>query len=68
MGWVSNWIAGFTRFNTRRMARRFIAATDLPEAIETIRALRKQKLAFTIDLLGERLLSEPEAEIIRDCI
>src|SRR5437867_13345702 len=44
------------------MAHRFIAATDLPQAIEAIDRLRRQRLAFTIDLLGEAVLSEVEAE------
>jgi RHH-type proline utilization regulon transcriptional repressor/proline dehydrogenase/delta 1-pyrroline-5-carboxylate dehydrogenase len=61
-GWLGEKIAAFTRENTRRMARRFIAATDLPEAMQALQTLRKRSLAFTIDLLGEAVLSETEAE------
>src|SRR2546426_2755644 len=50
-GWLGRQLADFARSNTRRMARRFIAATDLPEAIAAVPALRARKLAFTIDLL-----------------
>ena len=32
------------------------------EALATVRALRRQRLAFTADLLGEAVISEPEAE------
>ena len=47
---------------TRRMARRFIAATTLPEAVTAVEQLRQRDLAFTVDLLGEAVLSESEAE------
>jgi len=55
-------IAKAAQFNTRRMARKFIAATNLDEAIATILAQRRNRLAFTIDLLGEAVVSESEAE------
>lgn len=61
-GWLADTLATLTRYSTRRMARRFIAATDLPEAVKSIQSLRKQGLAFTIDLLGEAVLSEAEAQ------
>ncbi|HET6251409.1 MAG TPA: L-glutamate gamma-semialdehyde dehydrogenase [Tepidisphaeraceae bacterium] len=60
-GWAGDAFAGVTRFSSRRMARRFIAAGNLPEAIKAISALRKRSLAFTIDLLGEAVVSETEA-------
>jgi RHH-type proline utilization regulon transcriptional repressor/proline dehydrogenase/delta 1-pyrroline-5-carboxylate dehydrogenase len=60
-GWLAGPMAGFTRYSARRMARQFIAATDLPEAIQTIEKLRARGLGFTIDLLGEAVLSAPEA-------
>lgn len=61
-GWVGARVAQLTRYNARRMAWRFIAATDLPQAIRCIQKLRKRGLGFTIDLLGEAVLSEAEAE------
>src|SRR5437867_1029380 len=60
-GWLVSRAAALTRSNTRRMARRFIAATDLPEAIRAVRSMRVLNLAFTIDLLGEAVLSASEA-------
>ena len=44
------------------MARRFIAASDLPGAIKAVQTLRSKNLGFTIDLLGEAVLSAVEAE------
>jgi RHH-type proline utilization regulon transcriptional repressor/proline dehydrogenase/delta 1-pyrroline-5-carboxylate dehydrogenase len=61
-GFLGRRVAELARSNTRRMARRFIAATDLPEAIAAIQRLRARSLAFTIDLLGEAVLSAAEAE------
>ncbi|HEX8913533.1 MAG TPA: proline dehydrogenase family protein, partial [Humisphaera sp.] len=61
-GWLGGITADVARLGAERMARRFIAATDLPEAIEAVQALRSRHLAFTIDLLGEAVLSGVEAE------
>src|SRR5687768_5730473 len=61
-GWLGRRVAGMTLSNTRRMARRFIAATDLAEAVDAVKNLRARDLAFTIDLLGEAVLSATEAE------
>lgn len=47
--------------NSKRMARRFIAGSNVPEAIAAIQKLRKRSLAFTIDLLGEATITEEEA-------
>ena len=55
-------LAKLTRANARRMALRFIAASDLPGAIAAVEELRRRKLAFTIDLLGEAVLSAAEAD------
>ena len=54
-------LAGMTLRNTRRMARRFIAASDGAEAVATARGLRARRMTFTIDLLGEAVLSASEA-------
>jgi RHH-type proline utilization regulon transcriptional repressor/proline dehydrogenase/delta 1-pyrroline-5-carboxylate dehydrogenase len=61
-GLLGRGLARLAKSNARRMARRFIAATDLPEAIAAVEAMRRRKLAFTIDLLGEAALSAGEAE------
>ena len=44
------------------MARRFIAGTSVSEVLSAITALRTQGFAFTLDLLGEAVISEAEAE------
>jgi RHH-type proline utilization regulon transcriptional repressor/proline dehydrogenase/delta 1-pyrroline-5-carboxylate dehydrogenase len=43
------------------MARRFIAASDPVEAVAAAKALRARRMTFTIDLLGEAVLSASEA-------
>ncbi|HWE04424.1 MAG TPA: L-glutamate gamma-semialdehyde dehydrogenase [Tepidisphaeraceae bacterium] len=60
-GWLGDRFAGMTRFGATKMARRFIAAADLDQAIKSIHRMRARSLAFTIDLLGEAVLSESEA-------
>jgi RHH-type proline utilization regulon transcriptional repressor/proline dehydrogenase/delta 1-pyrroline-5-carboxylate dehydrogenase len=60
-GLVARLVAGAARFNATRLARRFIAGANLPEALDAIARLRRQTLGFTIDLLGEAVLTESEA-------
>jgi len=55
-------VALAVRRNATRMAQRFIAGATAAEALTAIRKLRRQNLAFTLDLLGEATLSEEEAE------
>lgn len=50
------------RTNARKMAERFIAGTRPEEVYQTVTRLRKSGVAFTLDLLGELVLSEPEAK------
>lgn len=50
------------RSNAERMARRFIAGTTVDEVFETVSKIRQQGFAFTLDLLGEAVISESEAE------
>lgn len=50
------------RSNALRMARRFIAGTEVEEVLQAVSKLRKQTFAFTLDLLGEAVVSEPEAD------
>ncbi|MFO0929263.1 MAG: proline dehydrogenase family protein [Gemmataceae bacterium] len=54
--------ARFVRWSARRLARKFIAGSNIPEAIEAVRHLRARSLAFTVDLLGEATITEAEAE------
>ncbi len=51
-----------TRRVVARMARAFILARDAGEAIRHLHSLREHSTAFTVDLLGETVLSEREAE------
>jgi RHH-type proline utilization regulon transcriptional repressor/proline dehydrogenase/delta 1-pyrroline-5-carboxylate dehydrogenase len=48
--------------NAKRMARRFIAGSNVPEALAAIARQRRKSLGFTIDLLGEATITEAEAE------
>jgi len=50
------------RTNARKMAERFIAGSKVEEVLQSVSRLRKQGLAFTLDLLGEAVISEPEAD------
>ncbi|MBG84155.1 MAG: 1-pyrroline-5-carboxylate dehydrogenase [Phycisphaerae bacterium] len=43
------------------MASRFIAGTDAESALPQIRSLWNQKMAFSVDLLGEACVSDEEA-------
>jgi RHH-type proline utilization regulon transcriptional repressor/proline dehydrogenase/delta 1-pyrroline-5-carboxylate dehydrogenase len=61
-GFFGKGVARLAQFNVRRLAHRFIAGSNVPETLEAIRELRRRSLAFTIDLLGEAVLSEGEAE------
>lgn len=54
-------LAKSARSHAERFARRFIAGTNIQEALQTIARLRRQTLAFTVDLLGEATITEPEA-------
>jgi RHH-type proline utilization regulon transcriptional repressor/proline dehydrogenase/delta 1-pyrroline-5-carboxylate dehydrogenase len=54
-------IAQAARFNATRLARRFIAGATVDETLDTLQELHHKRMAFTIDLLGEAVLSESEA-------
>ena len=61
-GWAARVLARMARGNAQRLARRFIAGSNVDEALAAIHRLRRRKLAFTIDLLGEATLTEKEAD------
>ncbi len=61
-GWAGKVLARTARTNAERLARRFIAGSDLTEALTAIARLRQRSLAFTVDLLGEATITEAEAE------
>ncbi|HZK49856.1 MAG TPA: L-glutamate gamma-semialdehyde dehydrogenase [Thermoleophilia bacterium] len=47
--------------NIHLMAERFIAGSNARDALPTLLKLRKQRMAFTLDVLGEASLSAAEA-------
>jgi RHH-type proline utilization regulon transcriptional repressor/proline dehydrogenase/delta 1-pyrroline-5-carboxylate dehydrogenase len=55
-------LAGVVRWSARRLARKFIAGGNIPEAVAAVRRMRSRSLAFTVDLLGEATITEAEAE------
>lgn len=61
-GPIAGMVAHTAKTNAIRLAKRFIAGSNVPEALVAIEALRKLHCAFTIDLLGEAVLTEAEAD------
>ncbi|MDQ2660003.1 MAG: L-glutamate gamma-semialdehyde dehydrogenase, partial [Verrucomicrobiota bacterium] len=56
--WFSSW---FLRWNVSGMARQFISGRNPSDAMKTLRNGRKNRIGFTVDLLGEAVVSEQEA-------
>jgi RHH-type proline utilization regulon transcriptional repressor/proline dehydrogenase/delta 1-pyrroline-5-carboxylate dehydrogenase len=54
------------RSNALRMAERFIAGSTAEEVLQSVTKVRKQGFAFSLDLLGEAVVSEPEANRYRN--
>jgi RHH-type proline utilization regulon transcriptional repressor/proline dehydrogenase/delta 1-pyrroline-5-carboxylate dehydrogenase len=60
---IAPWVSGkILRWNVSGMARQFIAGRNPAEVMKTLRKRRKQGIGFTVDLLGEAVVSEEEAE------
>lgn len=59
---ISRALAYNARSNALRMAKRFIAGTNPPEVLQAVTTLREQGMAFTLDLLGEAVISDGEAD------
>ena len=57
--WVS---ARVLRWNVSGMARQFIAGNNSADLMKALRKRRAQKIGFTVDLLGEAVVSETEAD------
>jgi RHH-type transcriptional regulator, proline utilization regulon repressor / proline dehydrogenase / delta 1-pyrroline-5-carboxylate dehydrogenase len=55
-------LAWLARVNAERLAHKFMAGSNLPEALQAIARLRQHHFAFTIDLLGEATITETEAD------
>jgi RHH-type proline utilization regulon transcriptional repressor/proline dehydrogenase/delta 1-pyrroline-5-carboxylate dehydrogenase len=59
---VVPWISGqVLRWNVSGMARQFIAGKNPHDVMKTLRKRREQGIGFTVDLLGEAVVSEKEA-------
>ncbi len=50
-----------TRAMMMRIARRFIAGANIEDSFEVLKEIRRQGMTFTLDLLGEAVVSETEA-------
>lgn len=50
------------RRNVRQIAHRFIAGETVAEALVTVQRLRKRRMGFSLDVLGEAVTSEAQAE------
>src|ERR1051325_10269137 len=50
------------RWNASGMARQFIAGRDPDDVMKTLRKRRGEKIGFTVDLLGEAVVSEHETD------
>jgi RHH-type proline utilization regulon transcriptional repressor/proline dehydrogenase/delta 1-pyrroline-5-carboxylate dehydrogenase len=48
------------------LARKYIAGENIKQVIKAIEHLRKEKMAFTVDLLGEAVVTEVEAQSYLD--
>ena len=59
---TSRVIAGAIGRNIGKMARLFIAGTSPEDSLPALEKLRSAGLSFSIDLLGEAVVSEKEAE------
>lgn len=55
-------MAGAIRKNVTQMAKMFISGESPDEALPVIKKSRKNKICFTVDILGEATLSEQEAQ------
>ena len=48
------------------LAHKYISGENINQVIKTVERLRKEKMAFTIDLLGEAVITETEAKLYLD--
>ncbi len=55
-------IVSAARFGAKMMAQSFIAGSNADEAIASVLAFRRQRMAFTLDVLGEFTTSETQAD------
>src|SRR6266513_3933579 len=59
---IAPWLSGqILRWNVSGMARQFIAGKNSRDVMRTLRKRHKAGIGFTVDLLGEAVVSEKEA-------
>jgi RHH-type proline utilization regulon transcriptional repressor/proline dehydrogenase/delta 1-pyrroline-5-carboxylate dehydrogenase len=61
-GFLADLLASTARGNAQSFAKKFIAGSNLEEAVEAVEKQRKRQLTFTVDLLGEATITEKEAQ------
>lgn len=67
-GWIPTWgpagtmVTAATRWAASRMARRFIVGSTRQQTLNSVREMRRNGFAATLDILGEATLTEDEAE------
>lgn len=54
-------MAGAIKKNVTQMAKMFITGENPSESLDALKKMRKNKMTFTVDILGEATLSEKEA-------
>src|SRR5216117_1524399 len=60
---IAPWLSGrVLRWNVSGVAHQFIAGKNAGDVVKTLRKRRAQKIGFTVDLLGEAVVSETEAD------
>jgi RHH-type proline utilization regulon transcriptional repressor/proline dehydrogenase/delta 1-pyrroline-5-carboxylate dehydrogenase len=64
-GVLGKGLAFAARTGARQMARKFIAGSNVAEALRAVHDMRTRRLAFTIDLLGEATITEAEADHVQ---
>jgi len=55
-------LARETRAMMMRMAHKFIAGADIEDSLDVLRRIRQDGMTYTLDLLGEAVVSEAEAD------
>lgn len=50
----------------KTLAQKYISGETIQQAIKTIERLRRDRMAFTVDLLGEAVITETEAQLYLD--
>jgi len=59
---IAPWVSGqVLRWNVSGMARQFIAGKNPEDVMKMLRKRHRQAIGFTVDLLGEAVVSEKEA-------